>query len=102
MKELAAKLHEKGLRIFAGTLPPFGGAPYYSNEKELTRQEVNRWIRTNEVFDGIIDFNNALADPQRPKQLLPDYDFGDHLHPCDAGFKALADCIPLSLFVDKI
>ncbi|SDD84898.1 Lysophospholipase L1 [Paenibacillus sp. UNCCL117] len=101
MKKLAAKVHERGLRIFAGMLPPFGGAPYYSDEKELTRQEVNRWIRTNEVFDGIIDFNNALADPQRPEQLLPDYDFGDHLHPCDAGFKALADCIPLSLFMDK-
>lgn len=100
MKQLAAKVHERGLRIFAGTLLPFGGAPYYSHEKELTRQEVNRWIRTNEVFDGIIDFNTALADPQHPEQLLPAYDFGDHLHPCDAGFKALADCIPLSLLMD--
>lgn len=99
MRVLAAKVHENGLRIFAATLPPFGGAPYYSNEKELIRQEVNRWILTNEVFDGIIDFNTALADPEHPEQLLPVYDFGDHLHPCDAGFKALADCIPLSLFI---
>ncbi|WP_235613182.1 SGNH/GDSL hydrolase family protein [Paenibacillus sp. LC231] len=99
MRELAAQVHENGLRIFAATLPPFGGAPYYSNEKELIRQEVNRWILTNEVFDGIIDFNTALADPEHPEQLLPVYDFGDHLHPCDAGFKALADCIPLSLFI---
>ncbi|MFC9706619.1 SGNH/GDSL hydrolase family protein [Paenibacillus sp. NPDC056933] len=97
LKGVATRVHEKGLRIFAGTLPPFGGAPYYSNEKELIRQEVNRWILTNEVFDGIIDFNTALADPEHPEQLLPVYDFGDHLHPCDAGFKALADCIPLSL-----
>lgn len=99
MRELAAQVRENGLRIFAATLPPFGGAPYYSNEKELIRQEVNRWILTNEVFDGIIDFNTALADPKHPEQLLPVYDFGDHLHPCDAGFKALADCIPLSLFI---
>ncbi|WP_411553714.1 SGNH/GDSL hydrolase family protein [Paenibacillus lautus] len=99
MRKLAAQVHENGLRIFAATLPPFGGAPYYSNEKELIRQEVNRWILTNEVFDSIIDFNTALADPEHPEQLLPVYDFGDHLHPCDAGFKALADCIPLSLFI---
>ncbi|AYB47835.1 SGNH/GDSL hydrolase family protein [Paenibacillus lautus] len=99
MRELAAQVRENGLRIFAATLPPFGGAPYYSNEKELIRQEVNRWILTNEVFDGIIDFNTALADPKHPEKLLPVYDFGDHLHPCDAGFKALADCIPLSLFI---
>lgn len=99
MKAVATRAHKKGLRIFAGTLPPFGGAGYYSQEKELVRQEVNSWIRTNEVFDGIIDFNTALADPQYPEQLLPVYDFGDHLHPCDAGFKALADCIPLSLFI---
>lgn len=99
MKEVAARAHEKGLRIFAGTLPPFGGAGYYSEEKELVRQEVNRWILTNEVFDGMIDFNTALADPQHPEQLLPAYDFGDHLHPSDAGFKALAECIPLSLFI---
>jgi len=98
MKETAARVHEKGLRIFAGTLPPFGKAPYYTREKEIIRQEVNRWILANEGFDGIIDFNGGLADPQHPEQLLPAYDFGDHLHPNDKGFKALADCIPLSLF----
>lgn len=98
MKETAARVHEKGLRIFAGTLPPFGNAPYYTNEKEIIRQEVNRWILANEGFDGIIDFNEGLADPQHPEQLLPAYDFGDHLHPNDKGFRALADCIPLSLF----
>jgi lysophospholipase L1-like esterase len=102
LKEIAAKVHGEGLRIFVGTLLPFGGAPTYSDEKELIRQEVNGWIQTNEVFDGIIDFNSALADPQNPKQLLPSYDFGDHLHPSDAGFIALANCIPLSLFINKI
>ncbi|MCR2804377.1 SGNH/GDSL hydrolase family protein [Paenibacillus soyae] len=101
MKKLAVNAHEKGLRIFAGTLPPFGGATYYSIEKELVRQEVNDWIRTNEIFDGMLNFDTALADPHHHEQLLPAYDFGDHLHPSDAGFKALADCIPLSLFIEK-
>jgi lysophospholipase L1-like esterase len=102
MKEVANRAHKKGLRIFIGTILPFGGAPYYSNEKELVRQTVNEWIRSNDVFDGIIEFSHALADPQEPNQLLPTYDFGDHLHPSDEGFKALAFCIPLSLFIDKI
>jgi lysophospholipase L1-like esterase len=101
LKEVAARVHGKGLRIFAGTLAPFGGIPTYSDQKESVRQQVNEWIQTNEVFDGVIDFNSVLADPQNPKQLLPIYDFGDHLHPSDAGFKALANCIPLSLFIDK-
>ncbi|MFD2701768.1 GDSL-type esterase/lipase family protein [Paenibacillus shunpengii] len=101
MRELVVQLHAKEVRIYAGTIPPFGGASTYSNEKELVRQEVNRWIRTNEVFDGILDFEAALADPQQPEQLLPAYDFGDHLHPSDAGFQALAECIPISLFIKK-
>ena len=30
--------------------------------------------------------------------MLPQYDSGDHLHPNDAGMRAMADAIPLRLF----
>jgi len=30
--------------------------------------------------------------------LNPDYDSGDHLHPNDAGYQAMADAIDLSVF----
>jgi lysophospholipase L1-like esterase len=98
MKKIAAMAHHQNLRIFIGTIIPFGGADYFSKEKENTRQVVNQWIRSNEIFDGVIDFDQALADPQKPHHLLPAYDSGDHLHPNDEGFKTLANTIPLSLF----
>ena len=98
MKKAAAEAHTKGVRIYAGTLTPFGNAAYYSEEKERVRQEVNQWIRTQHVFDGMFDFDKALMNPEAPNELLPAYDFGDHLHLSDAGYKALADSIPLSLF----
>lgn len=98
MKKAAVEAHTKGVRIYAGTLTPFGNAAYYSEEKERVRQEVNQWIRTQHVFDGMFDFDNALMNPKAPNELLPAYDFGDHLHLSDAGYKALADSIPLSLF----
>ncbi|MGE7824818.1 SGNH/GDSL hydrolase family protein [Paenibacillus sp. NPDC093718] len=98
MMEVAIQAQTKGVRIYIGTLTPFGNAAYYSEEKERVRQEVNQWIRTQHVFNGMFDFDKALANPEAPNELLPAYDYGDHLHLSDAGYKALADCVPLSLF----
>ncbi|MGG3622141.1 SGNH/GDSL hydrolase family protein [Bacillus gobiensis] len=98
MKEVATKAHYRNLRIFIGTIVPFGNTDYYSEEKEHVRQDVNKWIRSNEIFDGVIDFDQALADPQIPNQILPEYDSGDHLHPNNEGYKALAYAVPLSFF----
>jgi lysophospholipase L1-like esterase len=98
MTEVAIVAKRKGVRIYIGTLTPFGKAEYYSEEKERVRREVNQWIRTQHVFDGMLDFDKALANPEAPNELLPAYDFGDHLHLSDEGYKALADSIPLSLF----
>jgi len=46
----------------------------------------------------VIDFDKATRDPSNPKMFLPVYDSCDHLHPSDAGYKAMADAIDLSLF----
>jgi lysophospholipase L1-like esterase len=59
---------------------------------------VNEWIRTGKVFDGFIDFDKSVRDPAHPDRMLPAYDSGDHLHPNDAGYKAMAGAIDLSLF----
>ena len=64
----------------------------------MKRQKVNDWIRNGGAFDAVIDFDKALADPQNPTRILPAYDFGDHLHPNDAGFTAMAEAIDLGLF----
>jgi lysophospholipase L1-like esterase len=76
------------------------GSGYYhpSAENEADRQALNKWIRTPGHFDAVIDFDQVLADPSDPSRLLPAYDSGDHLHPSPAGYRAMANAIPLSLF----
>lgn len=99
--QMIARAHEKGLKIFGGTLTPFEGTVYkgyFTPEKELTRKAINQWIRSSNAFDGVIDFDKAVRDPSHPDRFVPAYDSGDHLHPGDAGYKAMADSIPLSLF----
>jgi lysophospholipase L1-like esterase len=59
---------------------------------------VNEWIRSGKAFDGFIDFDKAVRDPSHPDRMLPAYDSGDHLHPNDAGYKAMAGAIDLSFF----
>jgi hypothetical protein len=53
------------------------------------------------AFDAVIDFDRAIRDPSHPTRMLPAYDSGDHLHPNDAGYKAMADFIDLRLFRDS-
>ena len=97
-RHLIAAAHAAGLKIFGGTLTPFQGAAYYSAAAEAKREAVNQWIRTSGAFDGVIDFDAAVRDPASPLQLLPAYDSGDHLHPNDAGYRAMAAAVSLSVF----
>ncbi len=62
------------------------------------RNRINEWIRTAKTFDGVIDFDKAVRDPNHPDTMLPAYDGGDHLHPGDAGYRAMGAAIDLSLF----
>ncbi|HEY6180874.1 MAG TPA: SGNH/GDSL hydrolase family protein [Terriglobales bacterium] len=96
-QQLIDRAHQHGIRVFGGTLTPYEGADYYSDDGEATRQEVNRWIRASAGFDGVVDFDAAVRDPSHPTKFLAQYDSGDHLHPSAAGFKAMADAVDLSL-----
>ena len=49
----------------------------------------------------MIDFDLVLRDPDDPAKILALYDSGDHAHPTDAGYKALADAIDLTLFRNR-
>ncbi|HET8725652.1 MAG TPA: SGNH/GDSL hydrolase family protein [Anaeromyxobacteraceae bacterium] len=100
-KQVIARAHAQGLRIYGGTLTPFEGTAfpgYYSLEGEAKRQAVNRWIRTSGAYDAVIDFDAAVRDPAHPTRILPAYDCGDHLHPNDAGYAAMANAVDLRLF----
>jgi len=97
-KQLIQQAHAHGLKIIGATLTPFWGAAYFTEAGEAKRQAVNEWIRTSKNYDGVIDFDKATRDPGDPKKLLEKYDGCDYLHPSDAGYKAMADAIDLSLF----
>jgi len=100
MKQMIARAHERGLKIFGATLTPFEGAAngYFTPEKEVKRKAVNEWIRTGKAFDGFVDFEKAVRDSAHPDRFLAAYDSGDHLHPGDAGYKAMGEAISLALF----
>jgi lysophospholipase L1-like esterase len=96
-RQLIARAHARGLKIFGATLLPFKGAGYYTAAGEAKREAVNAWIRTSGAFDGVIDFDAVMRDPADPLMLNPAYDSGDHLHPNDAGYQAMADAISLQM-----
>jgi lysophospholipase L1-like esterase len=109
-RQLIAQAHARNIRIIGATLTPFedtfkGVNPpldyYYSPEKEKTRQAVNKWIREGKEFDGVIDFDALARDPQRPSHIQAAFDSGDHLHPGDTGYKAMADSIDLKMLTTQ-
>jgi lysophospholipase L1-like esterase len=98
--QIIARAHAHGLRVYGATITPYTGSNYYHPGplSEADRQTVNEWIRAAGHFDAVIDFDAVVRDPQHADQLLPAYDCGDHLHPSPAGYKAMGDAIPLTLF----
>jgi lysophospholipase L1-like esterase len=84
--------------VIGCTLTPYQGAAYYSDNGEQVRMAVNQWIRTSGAFDAVVDFEAATRDPDQPKQFRAGFNNGDHLHPNDTGYQAMADAIDLSLF----
>ena len=99
-QQIILRAHAHGLRVFGATITPYVGSDYYHPGplSEADRQAINAWIRTPGHFDAVIDFDQVVRDPLHPDHLLPAYDSGDHLHPSPAGYKAMGDAIPLSLF----
>jgi lysophospholipase L1-like esterase len=98
--QIVARAHAHGIKVIGGTVMPFGGNTYYhpTAENEADRQAVNSFIRSSGVFDAVIDFDKVMRDPAHPDRLSPAYDSGDHLHPSEAGYKAMGEAVPLNLF----
>lgn len=97
-RQLIERAHQHGLKIIGATMTPFAGAGYYSPAKEEVRKAVNAWIRQGGAFDGVIDFEQATRDPAQPDRLQAALERGDHLHPNEAGQRAMGDAIDLDLF----
>jgi lysophospholipase L1-like esterase len=97
-EQLVQRAHARGIAVFGATLMPYEGAHYYAPAGEQIRRIVNDWIRSSGGFDGVIDFDAALRDPASPAQVNPSLQRGDHLHPNDSGYAAMADAVDLKLF----
>jgi len=104
LRAIAARVHARGLPIFAATILPDDGSGYMPPcwrrcglvARERAREEVNTFIRTSKTFDGVIDLDTLLRDPRDPQRLDPRYDCGDHLHPNALGLQRIGDAMPIN------
>lgn len=96
-RQMITRAHDRGVKVILATILPYKGAGYWSEAGDAVRQQVNNWIKHNDVADGAVDFERAVADPADPLRMAKSYDIGDALHPNDAGFRVMADAIPLKL-----
>ena len=100
-RQLIERAHMHGIKVMGGTLTPYAGAAYFSEVGESIRQAVNTWIRSAAAFDSVVDFDAVVRDPDNPKQFRSGFNITDHLHPNDAGYKAMAEAIDLAFFGAK-
>lgn len=98
-RQMIVRARGQGMKVIGCTVTPYTGSDYYHPDaaSEADRVALNQWIRTSGAFDAVVDFDAVIRDPAYPARLLPAYDSGDHLHPSAAGYKAMADAIPLGL-----
>jgi lysophospholipase L1-like esterase len=101
LQQVIDRAHAHGIKVVGCTLTPYEGAGYARENGEAIRSAVNQWIKTSGAFDAVVDFEAATRDSNSPKRFKPEFDPGDHLHPNDAGYKAMADAVDLSIFKSK-
>lgn len=99
-KQFIDRAHTLGIKVIGCTLTPYEGAGYSRPAGEDVRAAVNQFIRSGGAFDAVADFEAATRDPANPKRIRADWT-GDHLHPNDAGYQAMADSVDLSIFTRK-
>ncbi|MFC3653279.1 SGNH/GDSL hydrolase family protein [Dyella humi] len=97
MQATIAQAKASGIKIYLGTITPYNGASYYDAAGEMKREAVNAFVRSANGADGVLDFDQIVRDPSNPTALLPAYDSGDHLHPNDVGYQAMANSIDLGV-----
>ncbi len=97
-QQIIDRAHMHGIKVIGCTLTPYEGAGYSRESGEAIREAVNQWIRTSGAYDAVVDFEAAVRDPQNPKRIRAEFDPGDHLHPNNAGYQAMADAVDLKIF----
>ena len=96
--KMIAKAHAQGIKVYGATITPVKRSFYYTSYKDAARNVVNKWIRTSGHFDAVIDFDQAIRDPNDESGILPANQSGDYLHPSELGYQVMGRSIDLSLF----
>ncbi|MFU7528085.1 SGNH/GDSL hydrolase family protein [Qipengyuania sp. ASV99] len=97
-RQLIARAHEAGIKVYGSPILPWRGASRYTDEREAIRAEVNRWILTSGEFDAVIRLDTVVADQSDPSRLAAPLQLGDNLHPNGEGETAMGNFIDLDLF----
>ena len=97
-KLMISKAHDKNIRIYGATIPPFKGNAYYNQYSDSSRNAINEWIRHSGFYDGVIDFCKTMANPLDTSSLISSYQ-NDHLHPTAEGYKKMGESVDLKLFI---
>jgi lysophospholipase L1-like esterase len=100
-KAIVEMAHAHGIQAIGCTLTPYEGANYARETGEAIREALNTWIRTSGVYDAVVDFDAATRDASNPKHIRAEFDPGDHLHPNNAGYEAMANAVNLAIFGGK-
>ncbi len=101
-RQIIEMAHAHGIKAIGCTLTPYEGASYARETGEAIREAVNTWIRTSGAYDAVVDFDAATRDAANPNRIRADFDPGDHLHPNDAGYEAMANAVDLTIFGGQV
>ena len=98
LDQLIVRAHLHGIKIAGASIMGTKGLPFYNDHGKAMWQQVNEWIRSSGRFDAVVDFDQVTRDPADPLRINPAFDPGDHVHPNDAGNRAMAAAIDLAIF----
>jgi lysophospholipase L1-like esterase len=104
MQDIAKRIKARRLKIIGVTIIPRHNRPPDENNtgwdaaKTQVRNEVNQWIRTRAPFDGVIDFDKVVKDPENADLIYPAFNCGDGIHPSPRGYYEMGSSVRLDLF----
>jgi lysophospholipase L1-like esterase len=96
-KAVITRAHARRIKVILATLLPIQKSVKDTPENIATQQAVNRWIRAGEGFDGVIDFEKIVQDPQNPLRIRAELT-GDYVHPNTRGYRLMGEAVDLGLF----
>ena len=110
MSEGVARLKKAGISVVGATVTSALGSTSAAHgfaEQDQKRKQLNDFIRSSKVFDGVIDFDAVILDPatgQMKPEFVPESTTGgpgDKLHPNRVGYQVMGNSIDLNVVAGK-